>query len=75
MKLRNIQITIIVIGSILVALLFISRITEQYDYRKQIIKIKEYVTKISDSKKQCTINFKKNIVTSDCAESLKLKNH
>ncbi|MBL1208295.1 hypothetical protein [Geminocystis sp. GBBB08] len=64
----------IVVGSILVALPFVSRIKEQYDYRKQITKIKEYVIKISESKESCSIEFKENIVSS-CTESLKLSDH
>lgn len=73
MKLRNI--TIIVIGSILVALPFIARKVEQYNYVRQLTNIQEYVTRISDSKQKCTIEFKENVITSDCAESLKLSDH
>lgn len=74
MKLRNIQITMIVVGSILVALPLINRKVEQYNYVRQLDKIKEYVTKISESNQKCSIEFEENIV-SLCNESLKLSDH
>lgn len=72
MKLRNIQITMIVVGSILVALPLINRKVEQYNYVRQLDKIKEYVTKISESNQKCSIEFKEKVIESDCAEPLKV---
>lgn len=74
MKLRNIQVTIIVIGSLLVALPFVSRIKEQYNYVQELDRIKEYVTKISESNQKCSIEFKENIISS-CEGELKLSDH
>lgn len=72
---KNIQIGVIVVGTILVSIPFITKMVEEYNYVRELKKIKEYVTQISDSKKQCTIEFENNVIESDCAEELELSDH
>lgn len=74
-KLFYLNLFIIIIGALLVSFPFINKILQEDSYRKELQKIADYVTKVSEGKQDCTVNFGENKVTSTCREKLILSDH